>query len=125
MRWMMSRAFAVAVLWLPPTCGLADTNSATVPIEIRRGHVMVPVSAGTNSYSFMLDTGYGVTMLRADHTEALQLRRAGRITIVGIAGEEPTDMFEAPTFRIGSMEWRPRRVAALPAEQGRSRRRDG
>jgi len=102
-----------------------QTNSTTVPIENRRGHIMVPVRIGTNTFSFLLDTGYGVTMLRADHAQALGLRRAGRITIVGIAGEEPADMFEAPTFQIGSTEWKTRRVAALPLEQGRSRRRDG
>jgi hypothetical protein len=125
MRWTISHAFVLAIVWLPSICGRADTNSTRVPIEVRRGHVMVPVTAGTNLFSFMLDTGYGVTMLRADHAASLQLRRAGRITIVGIAGEEPTDMFEAPTFKIGSREWRPRRVAALATEQGRSRRRDG
>jgi predicted aspartyl protease len=103
----------------------APTNSTTVPIESRRGHVMVPVRVGTNTFSFLLDTGYGVTMIRADHAKALQLRRAGRITIVGIAGEEPADMFEGPTFQVGTMEWKPRRVAALSIEQGRSRRRDG
>jgi predicted aspartyl protease len=103
----------------------SGTNSTTVAIENRRGHVMVPVRADTNTFSFLLDTGYGVTMLRADHAQTLGLRRAGRITIVGIAGEEPADMFEAPTFQIGGLEWKTRRVAALPLEQGRSRRRDG
>lgn len=103
----------------------AATNSTVVRIESRRGHVMAPVRVGTNTYSFLLDTGYGVTMLRADHAQALQLRRAGRITIVGIAGEEPAEMFEGPTFHIGSFEWKPRRVAALATEQGRSRRRHG
>jgi len=34
-------------------------------------------------------------------------------------------MFEAPAFQIGNMEWKTRRVAALPIEQGRARRRDG
>jgi predicted aspartyl protease len=125
MRWTIRHAFVLAVVSLTSLCGWAETNFTALPIEVRRGHVMVPVAAGTNTFSFMLDTGYGVTMLRADHAASLQLRRAGRITIVGIAGEEPTDMFEGPTFRIGSREWKPRRVAALPTEQGGSRRRDG
>jgi len=118
--------------WLLVVCSTGCVHAAeepakstTVPIENRRGHVLVPVLAGTNTFSFLLDTGYGVTMLRRDHAEALQLRRAGRITIVGIAGEEPADMFEAPTFQIGTMEWKTRRLAAMPIEQGRSRRRDG
>lgn len=117
-----------AWIWLLLLAGStlhAATNVAVIPIEYRRGHVMVPVRLGANAYSFLLDTGYGVTMFRADYAESLQLRRAGRITIVGIAGEEPADMFEGPSFQIGSMEWKPRRVAALPTEQGKSRRRDG
>jgi predicted aspartyl protease len=117
--------FVAAVLLLLKSSGRADTNSSTVPIDYRRGHFIAPVRVGTNTFSFLLDTGYGVTMLRADHAESLQLKRAGRITIVGIAGEEPADMFEGPAFQIGTMEWRPRRVAALPTEQGRARRRDG
>lgn len=117
--------FVAAVLLLLQSGGRAGTNSSTVPIDYRRGHFMAPVRVGTNTFSFLLDTGYGVTMLRADHAQALQLKRAGRVTIVGIAGEEEADTFEGPMFQIGAMEWRPRRVAALPTEQGRARRRDG
>ncbi|MCI0744289.1 MAG: retroviral-like aspartic protease family protein [Verrucomicrobia subdivision 3 bacterium] len=102
-----------------------NTNSAAVSFESRRGHFMVPVRVGANAYAFLLDTGYGMTMFRRDHIDALGLRRTGRVTIVGIAGEEPADVFESPTFRIGEMEWKTRRVAAYPVEQGRSRRRDG
>jgi len=117
--------FVATVLLFLKSSGRADTNSTTVPVDYRRGHFLAPVRVGTNTFSFLIDTGYGVTMLRADHAQSLQLKRAGRITIVGIAGEEPADMFEGPAFQIGTMEWRPRRVAALPTEQGRSRRRDG
>ena len=103
----------------------ADTNSAAVPIEYRRGQLMVPVRVGTNMMSFLLDTGYGMTMLRADHAAAMQLRKTGRITIVGIAGEEPADVFEGPEFHIGEKNWKSRRVAALPENPARRRRRDG
>jgi predicted aspartyl protease len=80
----------------------------------------------TNTLSLLLDTGYGVTMLHPDHVEAFSLRRTGRITIVGIAGEEPAGMFEGPSLDFGSVIWKPRRVAALSAgNESRSRRRDG
>ena len=81
---------------------------------------------GTNLYSLMLDTGYGMTMLGAGHVERMKLRRTGEITIVGIAGEEPAGVFEGPEFDFGGITWRPRRVGALPDEsRNRSRRRDG
>ena len=43
----------------------------------------------TNKVSLLLDTGYSMTMLHADHVAAAELKPTGRrITIVGIAGEE-------------------------------------
>src|SRR5687767_10803446 len=57
------------------------SNSITVPIQLRRGHVMVPVKVGATNLSFLLDTGYGVTMLRADHAASLGLQRRGSMTI--------------------------------------------
>ena len=101
------------------------SNSVTLPIQLRRGHVIVPVKAGDTNLSFLLDTGYGVTMLRADHAGSLGLQRRGSMTIVGIAGEAPADVFEGPSFEIGGKVWKPRRVAALATAEGRSRRRDG
>jgi len=88
---------------------------------------MVPVRVdGSNSLSLLLDTGYGITMLHPDHVEAFGLKRTGRITIVGIAGEEPAGVFEGPTFDFSGTTWKPRRVAALSSDnQSRSRRRDG
>jgi predicted aspartyl protease len=81
---------------------------------------------GTNELSLLLDTGYGMTMLHPELVEAAGLRRTGRITIVGIAGEEPASVFEGPEFAFAGFTWKPRRVAALLADnQGRSRRRDG
>lgn len=111
----------------PPPAASASSDNVTVPFEIRRGHIMVPARVnGSNTLSLLLDTGYGMTMLGAEHVEAFALKRTGRITIVGIAGEEPAGVFEGPTFDFAGMTWKPRRVAAFPAEsQGRSRRRDG
>jgi hypothetical protein len=101
------------------------TNPIVVPFEFRREHIMVPARVNDlGPLSFLLDTGYGMTMLNAAHAESLALPRRGSITIVGIAGESPAAVFEGPTFDFTGTTWRPRRVAALPPE-GRSRRRDG
>jgi len=81
---------------------------------------------GSNAVSLLLDTGYGMTMLHPAHVESAALKRTGRISIVGIAGEEPAGVFEGPTFDFAGVLWKPRRIAALSADsQSRSRRRDG
>jgi hypothetical protein len=58
-------------------------------------------------------------MLGAGQADALQLRRIGHVTIVGIAGEELADTFEGPTFDFAGASWKPRRVAAFPAVENR------
>ena len=118
-------------LWLLGTGAgfAAETNlpgaSVTVSIDLRRGHVMAPVGIAGTNLSFLLDTGYGMTMLRADHAAAFGLQRRGTMTIVGIAGEAPADVFEGPALNIGGKTWKPRRVAALATSEGQRRRRDG
>lgn len=106
----------------------AVSKPVTIPFEVRRGHVMVPVAMNaTNKLSLLLDTGYGMTMLHPDHVAAADLKRSGRgITIVGIAGEERADVFAGPSFDLRGLTWTPRRIAAFPPDnQPRSRRRDG
>ena len=108
----------------PPQAG-PSTNPLVIPFEFRRGHVMIPVRVNqTNSKSFMLDTGYGMTMLEPGLAESLQLPRRGQITIVGIAGEAPAGVYEGPRLDFGGVAWSPSRVAAFPVEPG-GRRRDG
>lgn len=95
---------------------------------MRRGHVLLPALVNaTNKVSLLLDTGYSMTMLHADHVAAAELKPTGRrITIVGIAGEEQAAVFEGPEFGFEGLTWRPRRVGAFPDEpSSRSRRRDG
>jgi hypothetical protein len=109
-----------------PAAG-ADTNAtpATLSIEFRRGRMHVPVRVnGSAPKSFLLDTGYSLTMVHPDLVEPLGLRRVGRVTIVGIAGEEEAGTYEGARFDFNGVSWAPRRVAALPSESGR-RRRDG
>lgn len=107
----------------PPTA--TSTNPLVIPFEFRRGHVMIPVRVNdTNSRPFMLDTGYGMTMLEPGLAESLQLRRTGQITIVGIAGEAPAGVYEGPRLDLGGVNWTPRRVAAFPVDSG-GRRRNG
>jgi hypothetical protein len=101
-------------------------GAVTVPYHMQRGHVMVPATA-TNSQplSLMLDTGYGINMIHPEYAEKLGLRRIGKMTIVGIAGEEEADTYQGLVLNFGSLNYAPRRVAALASESNRSRRRDG
>src|SRR6266498_2441618 len=76
----------------PASPPATTTNAVVVSFKLQRGHVMVPAQAnGSEPHWFMLDTGYGTTMLSAALAETLGLKRAGQITIVGIAGEEPAN----------------------------------
>jgi predicted aspartyl protease len=104
----------------------AATNHITVPLKIQRGHLLATARVnGSEPLSFLLDTGYSVTTLHPDLVEPLGLRPAGRVTIVGIAGEEEAPMFAGAVYDLGGAIYKPRRVASLPSEWNRSRRRDG
>lgn len=113
------------LLWAA-TVGAAETNSVVLPFKHERGHVMVGARLnGSQQVSLMVDTGYGVNMLHPDLTDQLGLRRRGKVTIVGIGGEEDADMFEGVVLDFGGLTYAPRRVAALPSDRERARRRDG
>jgi predicted aspartyl protease len=88
---------------------------------------MVPArSNGSNSLSFKLDTGFGVTTVHPSLVERLQLKRSGSMTIVGIAGEESAETYSGASFDFGGAVYSPRRVAVLPSDAQRRRRgRDG
>jgi predicted aspartyl protease len=104
----------------------AATPLATIPINTSRDRVMVPVSLnGSNNLSFMLDTGFSMTMVHPELAEPPNLRRAGEITISGIAGDERAPTYEGAIFDLGGVKYEPRRVAALSSDGNRRRRRDG
>lgn len=103
-----------------------NTNSVVVPFKHERGHVMLGARLnGGPQVSLMVDTGYGVNMLHPDLVQQIGLNRRGKVTIVGIGGEEDADMFEGAVLDFGGLTYVPRRVAALPSDRERSRRRDG
>ena len=96
--------------------GAGATNSITLPFELRRGHLLIPARVNDlGPRQLMLDTGYSLTMLEPGLAAELGLRRAGRVTIVGIAGEEEAGQYDGPTFAFAGLNWTPRRVAAFPA----------
>src|SRR5438093_6041992 len=103
------------------------SNAATIPFRFVSGRVMVSARVnGSEPASVMIDTGYSINMLSPELVEALELKRSGHITIVGIAGEERAKVFDGATFDFGGATYSPRRVAALPASyQKRWRKRDG
>ena len=87
---------------------------------------MVPATLnGSNGLSFMLDTGFSMTMIHPDLPEPLKLQRVGEITIIGIAGDEKAPTYEGAVFEIGGAKYAPRRLAALTSDANRRRRRDG
>ena len=118
---------AITLLLLCPSLAVAAAFPlATIPVSVMRSRIMVPVSLnGSNGLSFMLDTGFSLTMVNPALTGPLQLRRAGEITIAGIAGDEKAVTYEGAIFGIGGVTYQPRRVAALSSESNHRRRRDG
>ena len=127
-RRMTSLLAKLAMVFLATNLASSATPLATVPFAASRGgdRVMVPVNLnGSNGLSFMLDTGFSMTMIHPSLAEPLRLRRAGEITIQGIAGEEQAPTYEGAIFNIGGVKYQPRRVAALSSDSNRRRRRDG
>src|SRR6185503_7779270 len=120
-RWLLA-----AVLVLCGSSGLAQparqsepTNRITLPFSMSRGNVVVKTTLNEMPISAMVDTGYDMTMVHPDVAEKLGLSKRREMTIVGIAGEEPADVFEGAKFAFGEMTYDPRRVAAIRAEKGR------
>jgi predicted aspartyl protease len=117
--------YAQICLFLVAAKVVAAEPLAKFPITFSRERVMVPVSLnGSNYLSFLLDSGYSLTMVRPELAEALQLKRGRDITIIGIAGQERAATYEGAVLDIGKARYEPRRIAALPSENTR-RRRDG
>lgn len=109
----------------------AETNGtpplAKIPIEFHQGSALVRVKVNdSQSLSFKLDTGFGVTTIHPDLAESLGLKRTGTMTIVGIAGREQAAAYSGVSFDFGGVQYSPRRVVSLPSDaQRRRRNRDG
>jgi hypothetical protein len=112
---------AAGALTNPPTAGVR------VPIEFRRGDLLLPVRVNdTQSLRFKLDTGFGVSTIHPDWVDVLQLRPVGRLRIEGIAGDESATVYNGLTFDLGGATYSPRRLAVVPSDSQRRRRdRDG
>jgi predicted aspartyl protease len=128
-RWVRGGAVLISLLlpWVTRGAEAVVTPAGTpvaIPVKFQRGHLMVPASVnGSNSLSFLLDTGYGINMIHPSLVEPLGLQRAGRVTIIGIAGREEAGQYEGAVFDIGGVAYSPRRIASLPSEASMSRRR--
>lgn len=96
---------------------------ASVPLTLNHRLVMVPARVNDSGpYSFLLDTGYTMTMLRRDVAEKLGLARAGSVIVQGIAGETREPTFSGAMIDFGGAPFNPRRIGAMPDSR---RRRDG
>lgn len=107
----------------------SSTNKATsvaLDYDPSRGRVWLSANLnGLGPHSFLLDTGYDLTMIHPDLAERLQLNTAGQVWIVGIAGRERATYYQGARLEFKGLDYAPRRVAALPSERDRRRQRDG
>lgn len=128
---ILLNALALLLTFLSHRVAAADatnTNATwTIPIEIVRGRVMVSlhVNEDTNRHTFLLDSGYGISMIHPALVESLKLRRVGGVDIIGIAGRETAGTYEGANLRLGPVVYSPRRIASLPSDAKRKRREDG
>lgn len=126
-----SLSFSLLVMLLVQASGstaAAATNGPwSVPINVVRSRVMVPltINADTNRYSFLLDSGYGISMIHPGLVESLALKRVGSIDIIGIAGREEAGTYDGVKLQFGETRYIPRRLASLPSDAKRRRREDG
>src|SRR5438477_13127261 len=109
---------------MPIVSGAAPANEVSIPMEFKRGHIMVPATVNaTNRVWLMLDTGFSIMVIDPRLADLLELKPLGKTTIAGIAGEERADLFAGPTFDFGGATYTPRRLAVLPSERSRRPRR--
>src|SRR2546426_4918941 len=133
-----ARSVLVLVLLLvtSPVLGL-ETNavagragreaSVSVPLEFNGERLVIPAQVnGSNVVWLMLDTGFSISVIDPRLADLLQLRHAGKTTIIGVAGEEQADVFQGASFDFAGASYAPRRVAALPSDRKkRARRMEG
>ena len=110
---MIARLFALLIVWPGANLFCTAAPLVTIPINTARDRVMVPLTLNGSNVAFKLDTGFSMTMINPDLAASLNLRRAGEITIMGIAGEERSPTYEGATLNLGGVKYEPRRVAAL------------
>src|ERR1041385_4929825 len=122
-------AFLSCFAALTQVSGQSNGFSALVevPVRLQQGDLLVGVRVNdSDPKTFKLDTGFGITTISPNLADSLQLERVGGLTIDGIAGEERAETYRGAVFDLGGMNFRPRRVAALPSErQSRQKTRDG
>ena len=125
--WLVACGVNSAVQAAAEATDPAPTNAVVVPFEFVSGRILLTSRVNDSQPALvMLDTGYSISMLSREMAESLELKPAGRITIVGIAGEESARKFEGVTFVFAGAIYKPRRVAELPASYQRHwRKRDG
>src|SRR3954470_1047968 len=113
--WVASEAPAAD---LAQSTTVAQSNSVVVSSEFRRGRVMVRARVNDSEpLLFLLDSGFAINMISPEQAAALALTKTGKITIVGIAGEEPADVFEGVALDFGSnLTYRSRRMASLASQ---------
>src|SRR6266850_8296895 len=109
------------------SASVPPTNAVAIPLEFHRGHMMIRARANDSEpLLFMLDSGFAITMISPEQATALGLKRVGKISIVGVAGEEPAETFEGLNIDFGGgLTYSPRRVASLASHSRRYLRRDG
>src|SRR6266571_4230032 len=102
--------FGVNAAMSEPAGSTGPVAPNAVPFEFVSGRILFSARVNdSRAATLMLDTGYSINMLSRELVDSLQLKGAGHITIVGIAGEERTDLFEGVKFDLAGSTYSPQR----------------
>lgn len=120
----------VALVGVFPNLAFAQADPATgvvtLPVKSNQGRILLPAKINElGPFSLMLDSGYTITTLHPAIIDQLGLQPSGSVRINGIAGEERAPTYRGLVFSFGGLDYSPSRVASLPSERERRRRRDG
>ena len=111
----------------PLPLGASETTNvasliARIPLEFHAGAAFVRARVNdSQTLTFKLDTGFGVTTIHPEWVESLGLKRVGTLTISGIAGKEKADWLSGAAFDFGGAAYAPRRIAMIPSDARRPR----
>jgi hypothetical protein len=126
---MINSTFLLALMLGTVRVARAEEEIAapvTIPITWTHHRVMIPAQInGSKTVSVLLDNGFTIPTLHPAIIDEFGLQPSGSIRINGIAGEERAPTYRGIIFNLGTASYAPRRVAAIPSERDRRRRRDG
>jgi predicted aspartyl protease len=88
-------------------------DHAMVPLDVRVDHIFADVEIDGARFSFVVDTGAGVTVLSYRLKEKLGLEGVGKVLAQGVGGAQECEFVRVPELRIGDVALLGQQVVAM------------